>query len=215
MEEHSISLEKRVLWLFSREAEHPIGTCFGFGRPGLFLTAAHVLGDLRIPDLLVASVGPEPSTWRVEGVEHHPRCDVAAFRIDAGDARPEQDFECFMRGIPPSGYSDFPLGEEVISVGYPLLADERPIPRRLMRGHLQSLYPYRGQPYEYTAFELPFPAFPGQSGSPVIRDWARQEVIGVVTESIRYTTELDEDRTEAHWTLAASLAPLADWLDSL
>ena len=84
-----------------------------------------------------------------------------------------------------------------------------------MRGHLQASYVYRADPYEYSAFELPFPAFPGQSGSPVIRDWAREEVIGLITESVRYSTELGEDRTEAHRTIATSLAPLADWTELL
>lgn len=84
-----------------------------------------------------------------------------------------------------------------------------------MQGHIQAQYRYRVPPYEYDAIELPFPAFPGQSGSPAIRDWARQECIGVVTESVRYATELGDDRTEAHWTIAASLAPIGDWLESL
>ena len=161
----------------------------------------------------VVSVGPVVNTWPVSEIRRHSTCDVAAFHVD--HAEPEQDFDCFLRGEPANGYSDFPLGEDVFSVGYPLLADEKPVRVRMMQGHVQARYPYRAAPYEYEALELPFPAFPGQSGSPVVRDWARQEAIGVVTESVRYSTELGEDRTEAHWTIASSLAPIGDWLDSL
>ena len=138
---------------------------------------------------------------------------MAAFYVPDGGQEPR--FECFERGEPLQGYADHPLGEEILSIGYPLLANEKPVKTRTMRGHLQARYVYQADPYEYSAFELPFPAFPGQSGSPVIRDWAREEVIGVVTESIKYSTELGDDRTEARWTIAASLAPLADWTASL
>lgn len=213
MEGRSIALEKRVFMLFSLEAEHPVGTCFGFGRPGLFLTAAHVLDELPLDAIRVVSVGPEVSSWPVSDVRRQELADVAALYLQ--DGRPETTFECFVRGEPPVGSADFPLGEDVISVGYPLLANEKPVKRRLMQGHLQASYSYHADPYEYSAFELPFPAFPGQSGSPVIRDWAREEAIGLVTESVRYSTELGVDRTEAHWTIAASLAPLADWIASL
>ena len=68
MEGRSISLEKRVFMLFSLEAEHPVGTCFGFGRPGLFLTAAHVLDELPLDAVRVVSVGPEVSSWPVSDV---------------------------------------------------------------------------------------------------------------------------------------------------
>ena len=213
MEEHSISLEKRVFLLFSLEAKHPVGTCFGFGRPGLFLTAAHAIHDLPIDAVRVVSVGPDVSWWPISEVRRHGSADVAAIYVRDGE--PEPRFDCFVRGEPSGGSADFPLGEDVVSVGYPLLADEKPVKRRLMQGHLQASYVHLADPYEYSAFELPFPAFPGQSGSPVIRDWAREEAIGVVTESVRYSTELGEDRTEAHWTIAASLAPLADWMESL
>ena len=213
MEERSISLEKRVFMLHSLKAGHPIGTCFGFGRPGLFLTAAHVIADLPMDVIRVLSVGPEVASWSISEIRLQKSADVAALYVPDGGQDPR--FECFEHGKPPSGYADHTLGEEVFSVGYPLLANEKPVTMRLMRGHLQASYVYRADPYEYSAFELPFPAFPGQSGSPVIRDWSREEVIGLITESVRYSTELSEDRTEAHWTIATSLAPLSDWIESL
>lgn len=199
--------------LFSLRAEHPIGTCFGFGRKGLFLTAAHLIDGYSGDDLRIVSVGSEVKLWPIGEVRIAERADIAALYVKG--LSHESSFDCFIQGKPPQGHNDFPLGEEVISVGYPLLANEKPVRTRLMKGHLQASYPYRSHPYEYSAFELPFPAFPGQSGSPLIRDWARHDVVGVVTESIRYSSELGEDRTEAYWTIAASLAPLTDWMESL
>lgn len=69
---------------------------------------------------------------------------------------------------------------------------------------------------EYRAFELPFPAFPGQSGSVVLRADHKTEAIGIVTESITYASEENGEPTaQAHWTIAASLTPIRDWIDSL
>ena len=95
------------------------------------------------------------------------------------------------------------------------MANERPINPRLMKAHIQSQYSYASEPYEYLAYELAFPAFPGVSGSPVLRDSARNEVIGIVTEGIHYTSQLGDDRTEASWAIAAALPPLNDWVHEL
>ncbi len=152
MEERSISLEKRIFMLYSLEAEHPVGTCFGFGRPGLFLTAAHVIADLPADVIRVVSVGSEVALWPISEMRLQQSADLAALYIP--DAVQDPRFECFKLGKPPSGDADHALGE-VISVGYPLLANEKPVRRRLMRGHLQAHYVYQADPYEYSAFELP------------------------------------------------------------
>ena len=220
MEGFRLLPENRVLVVHSLEAKHhtveardPLGTCFAFGRPGLFLTAAHVIRDIPMYAVSVASPGPTPKRWRVDSIRCHEAGDVAALYID--HTAKEQHSACFIRGIPLPGFPDFALGENIIALGYPLLADEWSVRMRVMKGHLQALYSYRTALYEYRAFELPFPAFPGQSGSPVIRDWARNEVIGVVTENVMCSSERGENGTDANWTLAASLAPLAEWLDAL
>ncbi len=146
----------------------------------------------------------------VDGVECHPRADVAALFVAACDTD-----EYLTLGSPPHAYTDFPLGEEVISYGYPLMANDPPINPRLMKAHIQSRYPYASEPYEYFAYELAFPAFPGVSGSPVVRNSARDQVIGVVTEGVHYSSQLGEDRTEASWTIAVALPPLDDWMSTL
>ena len=103
-----------------------------------------------------------------------------------------------------------------MSIGFPLFANEDRIIGRMMSGRIQAEYSYTSDPYEYRAFELPFPAFPGQSGSVVLRADHKTEAIGIVTESITYASEEDGEPTaQAHWTIAASLTPIRDWIDSL
>lgn len=146
----------------------------------------------------------------VDKVEHHPVADVSALSVEARDSD-----ERFVFGSPERGFADFPFGEDVISFGFPLMANERPINPRLMKAHIQSQYWYSSEPYEYLAYELAFPAFPGVSGSPVLRNSARNSVIRLVTEGIHYSSELGDDRTQASWTIAASLAPLGEWVHGL
>ncbi len=220
MEGQATSVQERVFFLYAREDEyhsvdsrHVLGTCFAFRRPGLFLTAAHVIRDIPMDALSVASAGPDSERWQIEATRFHEASDVAAFHVDR--TTEEQYFGCFTHGVPSPGLTDFALGENILSVGYPILADEKLLRIRMLKGHVQALYRHRAGPYEYGALELPFPAFPGQSGSPVLRDRARNEVIGVVTKSVMYSSERGENRTDAYWTLAASLAPLTAWLDSL
>lgn len=106
-------------------------------------------------------------------------------------------------------------GEPVISVGYPQFANDEAIIGRMMSGRIQAEYLHKSDPYEYRTFELPFPAFPGQSGSVVLRADEKTEAIGTVTESVTYSSEFNGEMTQAHWTIAASFTPLKDWIDTL
>ena len=189
MAKHSILLTKRVFLLYSVEAQHPIGTCFGLAKPGLLLTATHVLDGTTTNQLRVVTMAGNVDVRPIDKVEHHPHADVSAVFVASNDTD-----EYFIVGSPGPEATDFPLGEEVISYGYPLMANERPINPGLMKAHIQSRYPYTSEPYRYTAYELAFPAFPGVSGSPVIRDWERQEAIGLVTEGMHYSSELGDDK---------------------
>lgn len=120
----------------------------------------------------------------------------------------------FSIGMPPGGFEEFPLGEDVVFYGFPWFASERSVTPRLMKGHIQSKYSYTSAPYKYAALELAFPAFPGMSGAPVFGDWNRREVIGVVTEGVRYSSQLGDEKVEAYWAVVASLTPLTDWIES-
>lgn len=199
----------------------PIGTGFGLKRSGLVLTADHVVGSMS-KVLVVNTYGADLQMVLSSRIIPHRTADVAAILLPTDIW---QDTEYFELGFPPTGYSDFPLGEEVLSYGYPQMGIEKPIPPRLMKGYIQRQTEYkrqfenRNQPYSYSGHELSFPAFHGQSGSPVVLDnhtpSARNKAIGIVTDYISFTSENKEDLLGVSWSIAASLIPLADWIEEL
>ena len=211
-----ISLGKRVFMVFGKTAnEPPIGTGFSVNRSELVLTANHVVkGHSRV--LVVNTSGQELQIVPSSRIVFHPSADIAAILLPAGVWNGAEYFEL---GIPPSGYPDFPLGEEVASYGYPQMGVEKPIPPRLMKGHLQRRFQYRDQGYIYSSYELGFPAFHGQSGSPVFLDnltpRAREKAVGVVTKSISFRSETQGNVSEVSWAIGASLTPLSDWIEAL
>ena len=77
--------------------------------------------------------------------------------------------------------------------------------------------------YAYKAYELAFPAFPGQSGAPVILDNLRVPnprlyAAAVVTESVSYSSgqgEPAEATALGHWAVGAALDAIGDWLRDL
>ena len=197
----------------------PIGTAFGIVRPGLLLTAAHVLRDIDSRSLrVVYTYCRKPVCYRVDKVERHCKADVAALVVREMAA--SQSFDHFGIGFPSDvypQYSDFPLAEEVLAYGFPMVGCEKPIRPRMMKGHIQAEYQHTSGDascrYKYKAYELSFPAFPGLSGAPVFRDWnERGLAIGIVTDRISYITEQGQHETKAYLALAAALHPIADWV---
>ena len=124
-------------------------------------------------------------------------------------------FECFGFGEPLEGDTDFPLSEPVLSYGYTIQSQDRKVDGRLMRGHIQRRIVKIGETAQHVDYELSFPAFPGHSGSPIMRDENRQEVIAVTTHGYSFSSTLGEAQTTAHWTIAAALHSVADWLREL
>ena len=185
----NIPLNKRIFMLFS--LDHigdlgdvvPIGTGFGIDKPGIVLTAHHVIKKITNIRVVSTFYSP-PLNIEVDDIVAHPHADIAALLI-----KEQKLLEYFKIGKPPDGYNDFPLGEDVISYGFPMMGTERPIPPRMMKGHIQRIGPYKDDEYYYSAYELGFPSFHGQSGSPILRDFARNEAIGIVTKSVSFTSE--------------------------
>ena len=212
MAEPAFSLTKQVFLLYSSQTSLPLGTCFRIGDSGSYVTATHVIRDIRRESIEIISVGGERRSTPVESIVSHSSADVALMRTPSNDDIMQA--EGFTLGVPPNGFEEFPLGEDVFSYGFPWFANEQRVVPRMMKGHIQGQYEFASAPYRYKAFELAFPAFPGMSGSPVFADWNRKEVVGVVTEGVRYSSHLGDDRVEAHWTVAASLRPLANWVES-
>ena len=204
-----IVMAKRVFMVFSNRsgAIMPIGTAFGIGSPGIVATAAHVVVDE--PDIVLVCTAYESLKYiPVRQVKFHETADVALL-ITA----PFADLEWFEFGCTPDGSTDFPLGEEVEAYGFAMIGAEKPIPPRLMQGHIQCKLNRKTDRYTYSAYELSFPAFHNLSGSPVFRSYARQEVIGVITDSTTYSSESRGSATHASWSLAAAMAPLNSWVD--
>ena len=205
---------RRVFMVFGATPTnvHPIGTAFGVAKTGLLLTASHVVEGKPKSGLRVCCTGySERLVQRVDRIIPHPEADIAALMLE-----PDERFEHFEVGTPPEGYDDFPLGEDVLSYGYPPL--EKPVQPRLMKGHIQCHFRHHQDGYDYSALELAFPSFPGQSGSPIFLDMNRNAVIGVVTCSTAYESREEGDTMPSafgSWAVGATLTPLAGWVDSI
>ena len=215
---HSLRLNRRVFMVFSVSIAKPdttdlrvapIGTAFGVHRPGIAITAAHVVSDRQQIQLVSTSFNPLRHL-RVLDVVLHEHADVAILRFE-----PSDNLEWSVLGHPDEGYNDFPLGEDVIAYGFPWVGMEKPIPGRLMGGHIQCILMRETGPYRYTAYELSFPAFHNLSGAPVYRDRRRHQVIGVITDSTSYGSTAGEEHIYASWSLAAALLPLRPWIEEV
>ena len=210
-------IHKWTFMLFTPQGA-PCGTGFAVLRPDVIITAGHVVEPyLPDPPRVVDTSQDRLRYLEVEKVVRHPSADVAALIVKNG-------VEGCFRVAELS--KDYYLGDEVISCGFPLVGVEKPIPRRVMKGHIQMVFHRRSRVdsgYEYKAYELAFPAFPGQSGAPVILDNLRvlnprQYAVAVVTESVSYSS-LPGDSAVAtamgYWAVGAALDAISDWLREL
>lgn len=222
--QQNITLSKRVFMIFqaidprkpSRPQEYipAIGTGFGILKQGIVLTAHHVIKSVPKNQLFVGSTFYSPLLiYKIDKVIKHPKADVSALIIKAEKEKP---LEYFKIGKPPHGFDDFPLAEDVLSYGFPIMPNEKPIHPRMMKGHIQKQYLYKDTEYCYQAYELGFPAFHGQSGSPVFPDFQKRDtVIGIVTRSISFSSEQGNTSANASWAIGASLISIQDWIESL
>ena len=196
----------------------PGGTGFAVLKPNIVITAAHVV-EAHLPDLpqVVDTSQDQLRLLEVETVVRHPHADVAALIV-------KNDNEgCFRVA---EFNKDYCLGDEILSCGFPMIGLEQPIPRRVMKGHIQMVFDRQRRAdsdYAYKAYELAFPAFPGQSGAPVILDHLRvpeprQYAVGVVTDSVSYSSVQGgaaEATAMGHWAVGAALDAIGDWLREL
>ena len=196
----------------------PGGTGFAVLKPNIVITAAHVV-EAHLPDLpqVVDTSQDQLRLLEVETVVRHPHADVAALIV-------KNDNEgCFRVA---EFNKEYYLGDEILSCGFPMIGLEQPIPRRVMKGHIQMVFDRQRRAdsdYAYKAYELAFPAFPGQSGAPVILDHLRvpeprQYAVGVVTDSVSYSSVQGgaaEATAMGHWAVGAALDAIGDWLREL
>ena len=59
-------------------------------------------------------------------------------------------------------------------------------------------------------YDLRFPFFHGQSGSPVLRDCAHCIILGIVTRSMYSRSESGNSMTGASWAVEAALLTITD-----
>ena len=200
---------QHVYMVCSTNPLRPIGTAFVVGRPGFVMTAAHVVAGQS--EVVVRRMGENPRTFLVREVMLHERADIAMLRLH----KPPYEF-CYGVESRPLGWSkDHGLGTPVIAFGFPIVGMETDTPGRLMSGHIQCHLNYRRDHYDYGAYELSFPAFHNLSGSPLFIAPAFGEVLGVITDSVSYSSEYKGGHTAASWSIAASLFPLKSWITGI
>lgn len=215
-----INLQERVLLVMRDEGQKRwthLGTGFRVGRPGLGVTARHVV-EREDPSSLLVMDWMYASPVGVARI-HHPPCegvqkapDLAVLELQGTHDELEL-FQMDRRRVE--------LGESVVSYGYPQHATTEGVTPRMMFGRVQRHYHFgqfdhREEPWFYPAIEVGFPAFPGQSGSPVMLDACRNLVVGVVTTSLDYGSVTgDAASTSASWAVAMETLHHADWIASL
>lgn len=202
------------------------GTGFGFAKPGLVLTAAHVLPAGTQPNCICLQLR-NGSFVQARTVTVHPAADVVALRFE-----PNQSLKTFPLSAPPVGMTSHHLGTEIRAYGYPYREDgpnRKLLEPRLLTGWIQRSFRHENRSYNYHAYETSFVAVPGQSGSPVLQTEGVPSVLGVVTENFESAVLIDkyEEYTEGHQTevhkihqivrygIAVDLAEIADWIEQL
>ena len=192
-QDSGLDISEHVCSLGIREDDEMVrfaGTGFGIQRRGLVLTASHVVRGATKPEEVYLKVKSR-SFIQASHIEHHPEADIAALLFPADQAP-----SFLSLGEPPRGDPEFLLGTEVSSYGYPYRDEpngRKTLEPRLMHGRIQRHFQHEwSNPRRlYHAFELSFPALPGQSGSPVFLDHAVDSVIAVLTENFESSVVID------------------------
>ena len=202
------------------------GTGFGFEKPGLVLTAAHVVANATNPQDVYMQLS-DGRFLRAYSMNLHSTADVAALLFES-----DQSLPFFKLGNPPTEIREFFLGTEILSYGYPLTRenpDKIKLEPRLMSGHIQRYFCHEQGNYSFYACELSFPSILGQSGSPILLAHDIDSAIAVLTTNFESSIVIDSyeehdegGQKEIHkikkvisYGLGAALWPLSDWIRSL
>lgn len=201
----TVHLARRVFGIWSVSGY--LGTAFGFGHPNLVLTALHVV-DGQAPNQLrvvpLSAAGRE--LWRIADVwMYHRSADVAAFRLEPSDGWEREFFD--LASPPRQGATRMPLESEALCYGFPDAGGEINPPPRLLKGHVQRIFNFRDESFDYPAYELSYLSFPGLSGAPVIDGRNRERVFGLVTRR-----QIVPGMNVPLWAIGVALLPYADWL---
>lgn len=218
MTTHVIALHECSLPIAGRRGNNDFtplrGTGFRLFRSDLVVTAKHVVEDF---DTCIVGCPIGSKSGRLvlrSSVEilfpPDETSDLAVLRL--ADHVPAQCFSL----VPPEEHQRV-FGQPIASYGYPGIEEDLAPKPRMMFGHIQRSFIYSNEDRaeRYAAYELGFPAFGGQSGSPVFLNTsthvAVKSVVAVVTNSLFYTTMA----TSASWAIGMSLEPFDAWLRTL
>ncbi len=199
-----------------------LGTCFAFGSPRFFVTAAHCLDGFTADELSVCQTARTgASLVRVNEVQHHPTADLAVLSL----ASPFNGLTPFARSIGTPG-----LGLDFWAYGFPEDVfgphARQPVPR-VFRGHFQRGLRHESHlGYSYDAVELSITAPAGLSGGPLFYAHEPHVVLAVVSENLESMTLLHSAEETAkdgvivrdhfhkviQYGIAVDLRPLQRWL---
>lgn len=202
-------LGRRVLAVYAGSDPDFVGTGFRVGEDAV-ITAKHVVDGDEASVMFVEPASTE-IVRHVDVTLHPGRADLAVARL--AEPHPADSRYLIDENEPI-------LGDRIVSFGYAPIDDDYP-EGRMMFGHIQRLFDFEsddGQ-YAYSACEVAFPAFLGQSGSPVMRDTlsldpavrTRERVVALVTGTIRY----EDEASAASWATGLVLRPHRDWIASV
>lgn len=210
----TISLANRVFKILSSERlltkdRNPhLGTGFSVLNSRIVVTAGHVVENCH--DLVVYSA-PAFSVDRTSLIFRHPSADIAALVVSKKFSENVESWDLLSD---PSNDSEIFIGENVWSIGYPQLGIEKPIPERLLKGHIMRMFNDCVSGTEH--FEVAMPAFFGQSGSPILLQSIHKirdtKAIGLVSKSVGVSSNINEETNHISYTLCVSLSPHIGWL---
>ncbi len=208
------------------------GSAFGLEKPGLMVTAAHIVSDVSCDRIFLehgsGRRGKSNRFWQPISVVVHPTADIAVMNFEADNAIP-----FFKIAKPPDDIQEFHLGTEIVCYGYPSRI-EGPnlvsLEPRLLRGYTERrLLPRQGwRDNLHEEYELSFSSPQGYSGSPVLLVDDMTTVLAMITGNLgseKLLGEFEEHLDNGHLEktilkevvshgMGLALWPFADWIRS-
>jgi S1-C subfamily serine protease len=155
-----------------KEKGYSTGTGFFVTHDGIMVTNYHVIEDAQTV-YVVDTKNNEKIEAKV--LTKDPANDVAILKINRKTSK-----------IPISSYSNLTKGEEVLTLGYPLVAIQGQ-EQKATFGRINALSGIKG---DIRFVQIDVPIQPGNSGGPLINN--KGEVIGVVTATLNQIVTLRE-----------------------
>ena len=155
-----------------KEKGYSTGTGFFVTNTGIMVTNHHVIEDAKNVYVLDTTNGKK---FTAEVLATDPINDVAVIKIEAQS-----------KGIPLASYFTSPKGDEVLTLGYPLIALQGQ-EQKATFGRINSL---SGIKDDIRMVQIDVPIQPGNSGGPLLNN--KGEAVGVITATLDQIVTLRE-----------------------